>query len=305
MTATTRSANADDRERCKYWAEQMQLGYEFVQKLLQFQVQESGERFASLCEAAADAKVEMQFSTSKIAENLDRIFFLRESLVHDVIAIGRQMNQRGWILRIEDGFRSLEMQGELVRKPVLFDAILEKCIWENFGEIPSVETVFRRAIVLVANIPKIGTHMSGSAIDISVFHRDDGREVWRGNPYLTMSERTPMRSPFVEQNALENRLAITAMMEEHGFMHYPFEFWHYSKGDAMERLLSGDPTPAKYGPVHWDLNSNQVTAVVDSMTPLNPLSAMENEIAAAVQRRLKSEMQSREWQSSLSSPAQA
>jgi hypothetical protein len=34
----------------------------------------------------------------------------------------------------------------------------------------------RRAIVLTANMPKIGVHMSGSAIDISVFHRDDGTD---------------------------------------------------------------------------------------------------------------------------------
>jgi D-alanyl-D-alanine dipeptidase len=115
-----------------------------------------------------------------------------------------------------------------VRKSVLFDTILLKCIWENGGTIPSAEMVVRRAIVLIANIPKIGTHMSGSAIDISVYRPDDGKEVWRGNPYLEMSERTPMRSPFVEPEAIENRLAITAMMEAHGFMHFPFEFWHFN-----------------------------------------------------------------------------
>lgn len=274
----------DDAARRAYWAEQMELGYAMVQKLIAFPVSECCEGFASIRDAAAAANVEMQFSTSKIAGDLDRVFYMREGLAGDVIAIGREMNARGWILKIEDGFRSLEMQGQLVRKPVLFDTILKKCIWENGGAIPPAEMVFRRAIVLIANIPKIGTHMSGSAIDISVFRRDDGTEVWRGNPYLEMSERTPMRSPFIGPEALENRLAITAMMEAHGFMHFPFEFWHYNKGDAGAHILTGNPAPCRYGPVNWNPQTNKVTPVADPLSPLNPLPVIEKEIAAAMER---------------------
>lgn len=279
----TRTAN-DDAARRAYWAAQMELGYAMVEKLLAFPVNECGERFASLRDAAAAAGVEMQFSDTKIAGDLDRVFQMRESLARDVIAIAREMNERGWVLKIEDGYRSLQMQGQLVRKPQVFDAILKKCIWENGGVIPPVELVFRRAIVLCANIPKIGTHMSGSAIDISVFHRDDGREVWRGDPYLEMSERTPMRSPFVEPEAVENRLAITAMMEAHGFMHFPFEFWHFNKGDAGAHILTGNPSPCRYGPVDWDPRTNKVAPVADPLAPLNPLPVIEKEIAAATRR---------------------
>ncbi len=278
------ATSPNDADRRAYWAEQMQAGYELVQKVLPFEVRECGEPLASIPDAAHAAGVEMLFSTSKIAGELDRIFFIREGLVDDVVAIGREMNERGWILKVEDGYRSLDMQGQLVRKPELFDAILNKCIWENGGTVPPVELVFRRAIVLIANIPKIGTHMSASAIDISVFRRDDGEEVWRGNPYLEMSERTPMRSPFVEEEALRNRLDITALMERHGFIHFPFEFWHYNKGDAMGHLLSGQPAPAGYGPVHWDPTSNKVAACDDPLTPLNPLPVIEREIAAATER---------------------
>ncbi|MEQ1840437.1 MAG: M15 family metallopeptidase [Verrucomicrobiales bacterium] len=274
----------DDQTRRAYWAEQMEQGYAMVQQLLAFPVEECGERFASLPELAAEGGVEMLFSTSKIAGNLDRIYFMRESLAREVVEIGREMNERGWVLKIEEGFRTLEMQGQLVRKPSVFDAILQKCIWENGGEIPTVELVSRRAIVMVANIPKIGSHMSGSAIDISVFHRNGGPEVWRGNAYLEISERTPMRSPYISAEDLENRLAITAMMESRGFMHFPFEFWHYNKGDAGGHLLTGNPAPCRYGPVNWDPETNEVTPVTDPMTPLNPLPVIEKEIAAAFAR---------------------
>ena len=274
----------NEKERRAYWAEQMEEGYAMVEKLLAFPVEECGEPFANLPEAAEAAGVEMEFSDTKIAGDLDRVYFLRRGLVDEVVAIGRDMNERGWVLKIEEGFRTLEMQRQLVRKPSVFDSILRKCVWELGGDIPSPEFVFRRAIVLVANIPKIGTHMSGSAIDISVLHREDRTEVWRGGPYLEMSERTPMRSPYISAEELDNRLAITAMMEARGFMHFPQEFWHFNKGDAGAHILTGNPAPCRYGPVNWNPESNEVSAVPDPMSPLNPLPVIEREIEAALQR---------------------
>lgn len=277
-------STTNEAARRAYWADLMEQGYEVVQKVLKFEVRECGEGFASLPDAAESAGIEMLFSTSKIAGELERVFFMRESLVKDVMAVGRAMNDRGWILKIEDGFRSLQMQSQLVRKPEVFDVILKKCIWENGGQIPPVELVFRRAGVLVANLPKVGTHMSGSAIDVSVFRRDDGTEVWRGNPYLEMSERTPMRSPFVEPDALQNRLEITAMLEAQGLIHFPFEFWHFNKDDAMGHLLTGNAAPARFGPVNWDPQTNRVTAVENPLNPLNPIPIIEQEIYAALDR---------------------
>ncbi|MEZ6089578.1 MAG: M15 family metallopeptidase [Pirellulaceae bacterium] len=276
--------SADDAARRAYWAEQMELGYKLVEEVLSFEVRECGEGFASIPDAATDANVEMRFSETKLAGKIDRLYFVRQGLVQDLVAIGRDMNQRGWVLKIEDGFRSMEMQSQLVRTPELFDAILRKCIWENGGRIPPPEMVFRRAIVLIANIPKVGTHMSGSAVDISVIDRDNGNEVWRGNSYLEMSERTPMRSPFIDADVLENRLEITSMMEKHGFIHFPYEFWHYNKGDAMGHLLTGQPAPARYGPVHWDPRSNAVVPYDDPLSPLHPIDAIEQEIASAMRR---------------------
>ena len=276
--------SANDDARRAYWAEQLELGYKMVEQLLAFPVCECGEKFGNIPAAAEAAGIEMLFSESKIAGDMDRVFYMRESLVDDVIAIGREMNRRGWVVKIEEGYRSLEMQSALGRKPEVFDAILQKCIWENGGEIPPVDFIFRRAAVMVANVPKVGTHMSGSAIDISVFDRDNRREIGRGGPYLEMSERTPMRSPFITEGELQNRLAITAIMESQGFMHFPFEFWHYNKGDAGAHVLTGNTSPARYGPVNWNSQTNQVTPVVSPMDPLNPLSVIEVEIAAAMAR---------------------
>jgi len=276
--------DSSDAARRAYWKEQLELGYGMVEELMAYPVEECGEGFASIREAADAAGVEMLFSDTKIAGDLNRIFYLRESLVADVVSIGKAMNRRGWILKIEEGFRSLEMQGALVRKPSVFDSILQKCVWECGGEMPSTELVFRRAMVLVANLPKIGTHMSGSAIDISVFRRADGSEVERGGPYIEVSEKTPMRSPFITEQELHNRLEITEVMESRGFMHFPFEFWHYNKGDAGDHILNGKPGAARFGPVNWNPETNEVSAVANPLEPLNPLPRIEMEIAAAIKR---------------------
>jgi len=277
----------DNTQRRAYWTEQMDAGYELIERVIPVEVQECREGFASLPDAAVETGVEMLFSNSKIAGELERVLFMRESLVQRVMDVGRDMNDRGWILKIEDGYRSLDMQGQLGRKPQLFDVILQKCIWECGGEIPPVELVFRRANVLISNNPKVGTHMSGSAIDVSVFRRDDGSEVWRGNSYLEMSERTPMRSPFVEPDALQNRLEITAMLEARGFVHFPYEFWHFNQDDAMGHVLTENPAPARFGPVHWDPRTNRVTTVDNPTNLLTPLPIIQREIEAALQRATK------------------
>ncbi|MCA9056962.1 MAG: hypothetical protein KDA85_00625 [Planctomycetaceae bacterium] len=272
-----------EQQRRDYWADQMELGHALVEQLLAFPVQECGEAFASIPAAVDEAGVEVLFSNSKIAGNLDRVFQIRRSLIPDILTIAESMNRRGWVLKIEDGYRSLEMQSQLVRKPAVFDSIVSKCRWECGGEQPPVDLVARRGVVLVANYPKIGTHMSGSAIDISVFRRD-GTEVWRGGPYLEMSERTPMRSPFISADELRNRLEITEIMEAAGFMHFPYEFWHYNKGDAGAQILTGRSEPARFGPVHWNSADNTVTPVAEPLQPLNPLPVIEREIAAALAR---------------------
>ncbi len=161
----------------------------------------------------------------------------------------RGMNARGWILRVEDGYRTLGMQKLGLGKSI-FSAVLKSVVREVGGGRPPARLMRRRFGPLIALSPRVGTHMSASALDVSVLSRDTGEEVCRGGPYLEMSELTPMGSPFVTPKAAENRREITSLMEEHGFAAYPFEFWHYSGGDAYFNIINKTGLPAKYGAVH-------------------------------------------------------
>ena len=274
----------DEDARREFWIFHMERSARLLRAMEDGPTQECGEGLGSIPDAAEEAGVEMWFSDSKIAGDLDRIFFIRRGLIADLMDIGRDMNERGWILKIEDGFRTREMQTQLGRKPAVFDMIVRSCRWECGGQPPSLDLIRRRSTCLVANFPNHGTHTMAAAVDVSVFRRDDGCEVWRGMPYLEMSEYTPMDSPFVSTEEQANRADITAMMERHGFLHYPGEFWHYNKGDALYHLMTKSGQVSGYGPVHWDPSSGEVTPYDDVRSPLTPPETMANLLDVALAR---------------------
>ena len=281
---TDQQPRPDEEARRRFWTEHMERSHHLLQAMTEYPTVESGEGFASIPDAADAAGVEMLFADSKIAGDLDRIFYIRESLIPDLLAIARDMRERGWLLKIEDGYRTQQMQTELGRKPAVFDMIVGSCRWELGGETPPLDLIRRRSTCLVANYPNRGTHTMGAAVDISVFNLDDGEEVSRGKSYLEMSEYTPMDSPFISEQEQQNRREITAAMERHGFLHYPGEFWHYNKGDALYHHMTHSDQPAPYGPVHWDPATNKVTAYDDVSSPLTPPAEMAAYLDQAIAR---------------------
>jgi D-alanyl-D-alanine dipeptidase len=272
----------DDGARRAYWTAQLDEADAFMRVIAAYPVVECGEPMVSLVEAARSSGIEVAFSERPHAQGLPRIYFMRAGLVRPLLAAAAEMNARRWVLKVEDGYRTVEMQRGLGRQEQVFSAILRRVLWECGGVKPSVELLARRAGALVANAPKLGTHMSGSAVDISVLRRDTGEEVDRGGPYLEMSERTPMASPFISQQAQENRREITALMRRHGFVAYPWEFWHYSAGDAYAEHLNRTGRPARYGPVHMNPADGSVTPVEDSMEPLNSLAMIRKMLERAL-----------------------
>lgn len=279
---TDESTHEDERRA--YWTQQMEAAYAFMQTMRDYPVVECGEPLVSLAEAASVNRVTVQFSQSRIAGRFDRLFYLRGGLIDRFVGVAREMNERGWILVVEDGYRSRDMQTHLSRQKSVFDVILRKVIWELGGETPSPDLVLRRISALTATCAKVGTHMSGSAIDMSVLQGDDGSPLDRGGPYLEMSERTPMASPFVSDAARRNRREIDALMRRHGFRAYPYEFWHYSAGDAYAEYYDNTLQPGRYGPIDFDPATGAVTPVEDPLANLQPKA----EIKTLIERALES-----------------
>ena len=271
----------DEALRVAYWRNSMDQGRRFMDRLLEYPVRDCGEPLASIRDAAGSAGVEMEFSTTPILGDVPRIYEVRSGLIEPLMAAAREMNDRGWVLKIEDGFRTRDVQRTVAHQPRIFDVILERVIWEVGGSEPDVDLVLRRFSTLCANAPKVAGHMSGCAIDISVLDRDTRAEVDRGGPYLEMSELTPMASPFTPPEALRNRALITVIMEKHGFVAYPYEFWHYSQGDVFAEFLRCTGKPGRYAAVNRDARTRAIEPIPDLMAPLNAPEDIRAEIVRA------------------------
>ncbi len=274
----------DENARRAYWTAQLEEAFAFMESVRAYPVAECGEKLVSLVDSVKGTGIRVEFSAKPHALGLPRQYYLRKGQIAGFLGAAREMNARGWCMKVEDGFRSRIMQKHVGRQPSVFDAILRSVVWELKGAKPTPEFFRRRSLTLVALRPKVGTHMSGSAIDISVYRLDDDTEVDRGGPYLEMSERTPMASPFVSAEAQQNRRDITAIMRRHGFVEYPAEFWHYNGGDAYEGLLLGTKQPAKYGAIDWSEQDGSIRPIENPDEPLNTDAEYEQEIAAALAR---------------------
>ena len=272
----------DEASRRAYWRDRMEAAARFMEAITDFPVRECREPLLPLRDAVARAGVEVAFSTTRCAGSFDRLFYLREGLLPPFLSAAREMNGRGWVLKVEDGYRTCSMQRALGMTEETFDAVLARTMWELGGKTPTPEIMLRRLTAVIATTPKIGTHMSGSALDISVIDRAAQEPVGRGAPYLEMSELTPMDSPFVPADARRNREEITALMSRHGFAAYPYEFWHYSSGDAYEAYLTGAAGPARYGPVEVDPETGDVMPVEDPAALLTDVEEIDARIAKAL-----------------------
>jgi len=274
----------DEDQRRAYWTEQMDAAGELNEQFLRYPVAECGEPLMSLPAATGAAGVEVVFSATKHISGRDHLFFLREGLIPAILAAARDLRAKGWILKIEDGYRTRLMQQEAGRLPLIFDVVLQRILWETGGRAPDPDFMLRRLTAIIATRPKIGTHMSGSALDISVLQADNGKEVERGGPYIEISELTPMASPFISTLARRNREAITALMSKHGFIAYPYEFWHYSQGDAYAEYLQKTGKPGRYGAVDLDPKTGKVTPITNPETLLNSREDIQAGIQSALAR---------------------
>ena len=123
----------------------------------------------------------------------------------------------------------------------------------------------------VSRTPRLGLPVAGGPICGEVAVRS------------TLRHRCRPESPCSEP-ARQNRREITALLARHGFVAYPWEFWHYNDGDAYAELLNRTGRTARYGPVHMDSADGSVTAIDDPLAPLNSTevirAAMERVVAA-------------------------
>ncbi|KKK95787.1 hypothetical protein LCGC14_2669300, partial [marine sediment metagenome] len=183
----------------------MEAAYAFMQRLLAYPVRECGEGLCCLRERATSAGVEMFFVPDKKLGLFERVFDVRASLAEKLLAVGEALLKRGFVLRVEDGYRPPDRQARGARSDYALESVLAMVRWELDGAEPDAELVFRRLAVWTATTAKFANHTSGSALDVTLLRREDGSQAELGGEYPEPSQATPMDSPFVSPRARRNR----------------------------------------------------------------------------------------------------
>jgi len=251
----------------RYWIEQMEAAHGFMQKVLACPVAESGEPLECLKAASHSAGLEMIFPRKKHLGVFDRLFHVRRSLMEPLLRTAELFLRRGYVLRIEDAYRSPEAQARGACCEYVVQTVFQKVRWELKGEMPTPEQVFKRLAVWSATTPIFANHTAGSAVDVSMLRRRDRSALDMGAPYPELSHRTPMDSPFVSRRVRRRRQMVCELFAQEGFAPYPFEFWHFSHGDADYQVAQGTGKPATYGPVQWAPGSRRPIPIRDIRKP--------------------------------------
>lgn len=272
----------DDRpsvEAARYWVEAMDAGIGFVEGAFEHPVEDACEPLLDIPTAAREAGVEVEFSTTPHAGGRPRLHLARAAVVPRLLSAAAELRETGHTLVIEDAFRTYEMQRDLA----LTGGVTEKVASAVRLAEPDVpfEVMMSRLSVIVQTRPRGAGHMAGAAVDVSV-RGPDGVILDRGGPYITVSEVTPMDSPYVSQTALQNRRFVTTAMKRHGFEPFPFEFWHYSCDDIFARRVAGDPTPALYGPVAVGPDGS-TTPISEQLEPMHSAAQLQLLVTQALE----------------------
>jgi D-alanyl-D-alanine dipeptidase len=82
------------------------------------------------------------------------------------------------------------------------------------------------------------SHSRGSAVDLTLVRRADGKTLDLGSPFDYFDPLSHMDSRAVTKEQRSYRMRLRAVLERHGFEGHPKEWWHYT--------LRAEPFPDRY-----------------------------------------------------------
>ena len=147
-----------------------------------------------------------------------------------------------YILRIEDAYRSLKYQQKKFRSRV-------REVKQKYPSLPK-EKIYLIANTYTAGIPILAAHTAGAAVDVILLDKNY-RQIDLGSSYRELTDGAITNYPDLPTTIKRKRRLLVDIMESEGLMNYPFEYWHFSRGDVGASYLSHAPQ-AIFGPVNFD-----------------------------------------------------
>jgi D-alanyl-D-alanine dipeptidase len=144
--------------------------------------------------------------------------------------VARDLATRGLTLKVFDCYRPARAVAHFVRWARALGDVTTKA--EFYPEVDK-RNLFRDGYIAARS-----GHSRGSTVDITLVHRDDGRELDMGTPFDFFSPRSAPSDHSVGAEARANRALLARAMARRGFRPYDKEWWHFT--------LRQEPYPQTY-----------------------------------------------------------
>lgn len=144
--------------------------------------------------------------------------------------VAKDLRQQGYGLKVFDAYRPQRAVNSFVKWAKDPDDTLSKA--EFYPQIR------KNRLFDSGYIASRSGHTRGSTIDLSLVHRDSGKELDMGSPYDFFGDISHHGTGQISKQQQSNRNILRDAMLRHGFNSYWAEWWHYS--------LREEPFPDTY-----------------------------------------------------------
>lgn len=154
-------------------------------------------------------------------ENENGKVLVRESVKNKLKDIDKELSIKGLSIKVFQGYRSLKEQ------VYRFEEVCKKLQDGTLND----EQLFEKAHNFIA-VPKFAGHPTGGAVDVGITSKATRMLLDFGCDYCDFENPDILAlSPFVNNNAKENRKLLRNLMLKYNFAPFNGEWWHFSYGD--------------------------------------------------------------------------
>jgi D-alanyl-D-alanine dipeptidase len=146
--------------------------------------------------------------------------YLRETVKEKLKSVINNL-PKGYSILLREGYREYDVQKQIFKK--YFDDFKEK-----YPELSDKE-IDKKVRKYVSDPDIFSPHVTGGAIDLALLNKN--REMLDVGQWIEEPESANFDYKDLTKEQRENRELLKSIMEDQGFVNYPYEWWHYSYGD--------------------------------------------------------------------------
>ena len=144
--------------------------------------------------------------------------------------VQEEISEKGYTLKIFDCYRPQQAVDHFVE-------------WVNDANDQKMKAEYypdedKTLLIETGYIADKSGHSRGSTLDLTLVEHDSATELDMGTPFDYFDTLSNTADPRITEQQKHNRLLLKSAMENHGFVNYDKEWWHYT--------LKDEPYPDTY-----------------------------------------------------------